>query len=120
MLTRFDQDVINGLMSASPVGVAAVGTESRLARGSLTYGRRNGQFIVANDFYGTVNAVAGDLPGYRFINAKMAILNIADQGTTATKWGVVVQANPLYNVSTRGFTLYTNDTAITSLLSLIN
>lgn len=121
VFTRYDATVMNLIMTAPPLAAPpALGSENRLSRGSLTYGRYFPSFIVVNGFFGTANAAPDDLPGYRFLNAKFAALKIGEQGTTATKYGVAVSAIPVYVPSTGGFVCYTVDAAIPALLSQVN
>lgn len=115
-LTRYDEAIFSSFrQSPYPRTANTLGNESLLSRGTLMYGAFTPQLIVQNQFFGTVNAVAGDLPGYRFLNAQYMGGTPQVGGTTENKYSAIFYCRAVYDTSTRGFTCYTNDNAISSL-----
>lgn len=114
-LTRYDETVFAGFRTSPFPAVAGTnGAETLLTRGSLIYGRNTYQLIVQNPFFGTANAVAGDVPGYRFLWAQYAGGTPQVGGTTENKYTAIFKCRAVYDPITRGFSCYTQDTAISS------
>lgn len=110
VLTRYDETAVNALRTAP--FAAALGEEAAISRGSLMYGRFTRQIVVQNSFFGTNNAAADDLPGYRFVNCKLAGAVPAPGGTGGNSYGLVFECLPLYDPTTRKFLTFQNDAAI--------
>lgn len=114
VLTRYDEAVLSLLRRAPNSTV--IGKESPLSRGSLMYGNWTRQLIVQNSFFGTTNAQADDLPGYRFLFAKLAGHVPTPGGTGGNRIGMVWECKSKWNPTTREFEAYTNDAAISQLI----
>jgi hypothetical protein len=106
LFTRYDEDVFT-LLRTTPFS-PLMGGDAPLTRGSQMYGRFTFPLVVQNQFFGTANALPGDLPGYRFANA-MYLNSIPNGGGTAgAKLGIVFRCVSAYVPQTRSFICYTN------------
>lgn len=106
LFTRYDEAVAT-LIRTAPRS-STMGLETGLSRGTGAYGNSTFQLVIVNQFYGTVNAVPGDLPGYLFYYAKYEGGTPSPNGTVGNKYGMVFTCSSVYNSTTRGFDLFTN------------
>jgi len=111
VVNRMDLQVCRSLrdMAGTAGNLNAFGVDSMLERGSLVFGIYDFELALKNMFYGTINAVPGDVPGRKYHSAVLGAYKESTVGTRVLECAMVFRVNNIFLGPDTGFKMYTED-----------